>query len=104
MKLSPAEAKIHEQSDSAHAWSERDLVQLDPDHPMWVNQAPRGEIEDLRPYNVTLDITGADIYPVGYPPGTHSLDRSSASTKTAGAMVGPRTRTAMWVPSTTSKP
>jgi hypothetical protein len=49
------------------------IKQLDPDHPIWVNHAPRGEIEDLKPYNVTLDITGADIYPIGYPPGTHSL-------------------------------
>ncbi|HEV8606747.1 MAG TPA: hypothetical protein VGQ99_15335 [Tepidisphaeraceae bacterium] len=49
------------------------IKQLDPDHPLWVNHAPRGEIEDLRPYNITLDITGADIYPIGYPPGTHSL-------------------------------
>ena len=49
------------------------IKELDPDHPVWVNQAPRGEIEDLRPYNVTLDITGADIYPIGYPPGANSL-------------------------------
>jgi len=49
------------------------IKELDPDHPIWVNHAPRGEIEDLKPYNVTLDITGADIYPIGYPPGTHSL-------------------------------
>jgi hypothetical protein len=49
------------------------IKELDPDHPIWVNHAPRGEIDDLKPYNVTLDITGADIYPIGYPPGTHSL-------------------------------
>jgi hypothetical protein len=49
------------------------IKELDGDHPLWVNHAPRGEIEDLKPYNVTLDITGADIYPIGYPPGTHSL-------------------------------
>jgi len=49
------------------------IKQIDPDHPMWVNHAPRGEIDDLRAYNITLDITGADIYPIGYPPGTHSL-------------------------------
>jgi len=49
------------------------IKELDPDHPIWINHAPRGEIEDLKAYNVTLDITGADIYPIGYPPGTHSL-------------------------------
>src|SRR5439155_22816703 len=35
--------------------------------------APPGTVETMRPYNATADITGADIYPVGYPPGTHSL-------------------------------
>ena len=51
MKLSPAEAKIHEQSDSAHAWSERDLVQLDPDHPGFRDasyRARRNEIINRR--------------------------------------------------------
>src|SRR4051812_3051287 len=33
MKLSPAEERIHEQSGAPHAWSEGDLVRLDPDHP-----------------------------------------------------------------------
>ena len=33
MKLSQAEERIHERSDAPHAWSEGDLVQLDPDHP-----------------------------------------------------------------------
>jgi len=33
MKLSAAEERIHEQSGAPHAWSEGDLVQLDPDHP-----------------------------------------------------------------------
>jgi phenylalanine-4-hydroxylase len=33
VKLSPAEERIHEQSGAPHAWSEGDLVQLDPDHP-----------------------------------------------------------------------
>jgi len=51
----------------------KQIKQLDPDHLIWVNHAPRGEVDDLKAYNVTLDITGADIYPIGYPPGTHSL-------------------------------
>jgi hypothetical protein len=49
------------------------IRELDPDHPIVVIQAPRGTVETLRPYNVTSDIVGADIYPVGYPPGAHSL-------------------------------
>ena len=41
MKLSPAEERIHEQSSSPHAWGERDLVQLDPDHPGFRDAAYR---------------------------------------------------------------
>jgi hypothetical protein len=52
----------------------RRLIQeLDPDHPVWINHAPRGTVESLRAYAPACDVTGADIYPVGYPPGTHSL-------------------------------
>ena len=32
-------------------------------------QAPRGTVADLTPYRPAFDITGADIYPVSYPPG-----------------------------------
>jgi hypothetical protein len=46
---------------------------LDPDHPVWLTQAPRGTIEELRAYNPAYDIGAIDIYPIGYPPGTHSL-------------------------------
>jgi hypothetical protein len=45
----------------------------DTDHPVWIVQAPRGTVTDLQPYNVGLDIEGIDIYPVSYPPGTHSI-------------------------------
>jgi hypothetical protein len=48
------------------------IRQHDPDHPVWVTQAPRGTVESMRRYDATCDLTGADIYPVGYPPGTHS--------------------------------
>ena len=52
----------------------REMLQdLDPNHPMVTIHAPRGTVETLRPYNQTGDIIGADIYPIGYPPGTHSL-------------------------------
>lgn len=50
------------------------IKQLDPHHPVWVNHAPRGEIDELRAYNVTCDATGLDIYPISYPPGEHSLE------------------------------
>jgi hypothetical protein len=50
----------------------RALAALDPDHPLVVIQAPRGTVDGLVPYRPCFDITGADIYPVAYPPGTHS--------------------------------
>lgn len=49
------------------------LRRLDPNHPLCLIEAPRGTVETLRPYNAGCDIVGADIYPIGYPPGTHSL-------------------------------
>jgi hypothetical protein len=49
------------------------IKEVDPNHPLVIIQAPRGTVESLRSYNVTGDILGADIYPISYPPGTHSL-------------------------------
>ncbi|MHB8654833.1 MAG: hypothetical protein ACYDA9_13245 [Terriglobia bacterium] len=46
---------------------------LDPNHPVWVTQAPRGTVASLREYNPGYDIGAIDIYPIGYPPGEHSL-------------------------------
>lgn len=46
---------------------------LDPDHPVWLTQAPRGTVDELRAYNPAYDIGAIDIYPISYPPGTHSL-------------------------------
>ena len=37
-------------------------------------QAPRGTVDELRAYNPTYDITGVDVYPIGYPPGTHFVE------------------------------
>jgi hypothetical protein len=51
----------------------RIIREMDPHHPVWVVQAPRGTVESMRKYSVACDATGADIYPVGYPPGGHSL-------------------------------
>ena len=46
--------------------------ELDPNHPIWITQAPRGTVEQLRPYSQFFDIGAIDVYPVGYPPGEHS--------------------------------
>src|SRR6266511_1477373 len=48
------------------------LRTIDPDHPIVITQAPLGTVASLVPYRPAFDITGADIYPVAYPPGQHS--------------------------------
>jgi len=48
------------------------LKALDAAHPVVITQAPRGSVAELAPYRPALDITGADIYPVSYPPGVHA--------------------------------
>lgn len=48
------------------------LKTLDPGRPLVIIQAPRGTLADLVPYRPAFDITGADIYPVSYPPGSHA--------------------------------
>jgi hypothetical protein len=53
----------------------RKLKAADPDHPMAVLQAPLGTPAKLTPYRPAFDITGADIYPVSYPPGKHAGGR-----------------------------
>jgi hypothetical protein len=49
------------------------LAELDPDHPVVIIQAPPSPVEDLIPYRGSFDITGADIFPVSYPPGRHAV-------------------------------
>jgi hypothetical protein len=71
----------------------REIVrELDPNHPLAIIQAPRGTVQTMCPYNAASDITGADIYPISYPPGTHSL----LSNKEL-SMVGDYTKTMMQV-------
>jgi hypothetical protein len=47
------------------------LKALDAGHPLVLIQAPTGTVADLSAYQPAFDITGADIYPVSYPPGIH---------------------------------
>jgi hypothetical protein len=49
------------------------IRQEDLNHPIEQTHAPRGTLADLRPYNAAADILAIDIYPVGVPPGRHSL-------------------------------
>jgi hypothetical protein len=50
----------------------RRLRALDPDHPLVIIEAPLGAVAALATYRPAFDITGADIYPVSYPPGLHA--------------------------------
>jgi hypothetical protein len=50
----------------------RTLRAADPNHPVVITQAPIGTAAQLTPYRPAFDITGADIYPVSYPPGKHA--------------------------------
>jgi hypothetical protein len=73
--------------------------ELDPRHPVWIVQAPRGTVETLKPYDPTYDVCGIDIYPIGYPPGTHSLLPNKEI-----SMVGDYTRTIREVAAASGKP
>jgi hypothetical protein len=53
--------------------AKRVINEEDPGRPVWIVQAPRGTLEQLKPYNPSYDIGGVDIYPVSFPPGKHSL-------------------------------
>ena len=50
----------------------RRLKALDSEHPLVLIQAPRSTVAQLSPYRPAFDITGADIFPIAYPPGLHS--------------------------------
>jgi hypothetical protein len=50
--------------------------ETDPNHPVVIIQAPLGSVARLAPYRPAFDITGADIYPVSYPPGKHAGGRN----------------------------
>ena len=52
------------------------LRETDPSHPVVITQAPVGTAAQLVPYRPAFDITGADIYPISYPPGKHAGGRN----------------------------
>ena len=65
----------------------RILHELDPSHPIWLVQAPRGTVASLKRYDAGWDVGGIDIYPVSYPPGVHSEEKNKEL-----SMVGDFTR------------
>ncbi len=40
------------------------LKGLDPNHPVWMNHAPRNEISQLAAFDKAADVVGCDIYPI----------------------------------------
>ena len=50
----------------------RKVKAIDSAHPVVITQAPVGALAKLTSYRPAFDITGADIYPVSYPPGKHA--------------------------------
>jgi hypothetical protein len=48
------------------------VKRIDPGHPFVVTHEPISPATALLGYRAACDITGADIYPVSYPPGTHA--------------------------------
>ncbi len=70
------------------------VKELDPNHPLVIIEAPRGTIENLKRYEPFSEVTGIDIYPIGYPPGKHS---QFSQTNSEISMVGDYTR---WITET----
>lgn len=65
----------------------RIIHKLDPNHPIWLVQAPRGTVPSLKRYVNGWDVGGIDVYPISYPPGVHSEEKNKEM-----SMVGDFTR------------
>ena len=65
------------------------IHQEDPNHPVWIVHAPRGTVEELKPYDAAYDIGGVDVYPISYPPGVHL---SATDTNRDISVIGDYTR------------
>jgi len=50
----------------------RVMREVDPNHPVLVLHAPKFAASVIAPYMVGCDVTGEDIFPIGYPLGKHS--------------------------------
>ena len=50
-----------------------------PNHQIFINAAPRYEIEDLRPYSQASDFYGVDVYPIPYPNHHSGIDDKTPS-------------------------
>jgi len=50
------------------------IKEIDPYRPIWINEAPRGALNDLKKYSAAADIWGVDIYPVPSPSNHSALN------------------------------
>jgi phenylalanine-4-hydroxylase len=74
VKLSPAEARLHEPSSAPHPWSEKDLVQLDADHPGFADARYRDRRNEIA--RVALAYQGGAVPRVDYTPEEHATWRA----------------------------
>ncbi len=63
----------------------RKLRQMDADHPVWMNHAPRNQVAQLAAFNEGADIVGCDIYPVPFSPQVGHSDLAERSLAAVGA-------------------
>ncbi|OGV57583.1 MAG: hypothetical protein A2283_07950 [Lentisphaerae bacterium RIFOXYA12_FULL_48_11] len=61
------------------------LKEIDADHPVWMNHAPRNQLTQLTAFNEGADIVGCDIYPVPFSPNVGHSDLVERSLAAVGA-------------------
>jgi len=63
----------------------RAVRQLDADHIIWQNHAPRNSVGSMRKYNEAVDAAGCDIYPVPFSPTSGHSDLKDTNLSSVGA-------------------
>jgi len=61
------------------------MKQVDADHPVWMNHAPRNQMAQLAAFNEGADIVGCDIYPVPFSANVGHSDLVERSMVAVGA-------------------
>jgi hypothetical protein len=60
------------------------VKQLDPEHIIWQNHAPRNSVDRMRKYNQAIDAVGCDIYPAPSNPPTGHSDLKDTNISSVG--------------------
>jgi phenylalanine-4-hydroxylase len=74
MKLSRAELRLHDWSSSPHPWSEKDLVELDADHPGFADAQYRSRRNQIA--RIAIDYREGAVPRVPYSPEEHQTWRT----------------------------